>query len=113
MIKSFKPYQSILLIGAILGCLWLMFAPSKEELMQLVNVKTGFIVVEYKKDKTIFHDRFLEQEMKQRGIIIPPHLQKDFGNKPVVRLNDKEFQKAFKEIYYQLSLNHQTYHWKE
>lgn len=81
--------------------------------MQLINVKTGFVLVEYKGAKTLFHDRFLEQSMKKQGILIPPFKRDDFGGKTVVRLGDKDFQKAFKEIYYPLSMNPRTYQWQE
>ncbi len=67
--------------------------------MKLVNTKSGFVVVEYQGDKTIFHDRILEKEMRVRGITIPPALRSEYGGKSAVRLNEKEFQKAFKEIY--------------
>jgi hypothetical protein len=82
-------------------------------IMQLVNVKTGFVVVEYKGKKTLFHDRFLEQSMKKHGILIPPFKREDFAGKTVVRLSDKDFQKAFKEIYYPFSMSPQTYQWQE
>lgn len=81
--------------------------------MQLINTKTGHVVIEFQGEKTIFHDPYLEKAMKYQGIHIPPFLQKDFHDKEVVRLSDPEFQKAFHDVYYKLSLNQQLYQWKE
>jgi len=80
--------------------------------MKLVNIKTRFVVVEFVGEETRFFDPFLENEMKRQGIAIPPFFKKEFGGRSSVRLKDKDFQKAFKEIYYKLSVNHQTYHWE-
>jgi hypothetical protein len=79
--------------------------------MQLINKETGFVLVEYKKDTTIFHDRFLAKQMAQRGILIPPALRSAFENKQVIRLNDPLFQKAFKEVYFPLSIHSPAFEW--
>src|SRR6266404_5245436 len=108
-----KPALFILSLVALLGSLFLVFANITGKPMQLVNVQSGFIVVEYKGEKTIFHDPFLEDSMRKQGIIIPPAFRKDFSDKSIIRLNDVNFQKAFKEIYYPLSFNQQTFQWKD
>lgn len=80
--------------------------------MQLINSKTGFLVAEYRGDETIFYDRFLEAEMRKRGVSIPPPLQSSFGGKSSIRLGDKDFQRAFKEVYCTLVLDPHKHQWK-
>lgn len=80
--------------------------------MKLINVKSGFVVVEYQGNKTIFHDRMLEKEMTVRGVIIPPPLRSEYGGKSSVRLDEIEFQKAFKDVYCKQAFNSQAYQWE-
>jgi len=82
------------------------------EPMKLVNIKTGFIVVEFKEGKAEFRDRFLEVEMKETGILIPPFLAKTFGDKEVIFLGDPLFEKAFIEVYYPLCIANVVYQWQ-
>ena len=96
----------------ILGIIGMFFI-CKEKKMKLVNLKSGFIVVEYKGEKTIIHDRVLEKEMTVRGVIVPPALRSEYAGKAAVRLSDKEFQKAFKELYSAQAFNAKNYHWEE
>ncbi len=108
-----KRFNKILLLFIILSVLGTTFFYShKEHTMKLVNVKSGFVVVEYQDEKTVFHDRMLEKEMTIRGIIIPPALRSEYGGKASVRLNEKEFQKAFKEIYCKQALNSPSFKWE-
>lgn len=81
--------------------------------MKLINLKTGFIVVEFKEGKAEFHDRFLEAEMKETGILIPPVMTKDFENKEVVFLGDALFERAFVEVYYPLCIVNSIYQWQK
>jgi hypothetical protein len=81
--------------------------------MKLINVKSGFVVAEYQGKKTIIHDRILEKEMTIRGVIIPLALRSEYSGKAAVRLNDQEFQKAFKELYSEQVFNPKNYHWEE
>ncbi len=80
--------------------------------MKLINKKTGFVVVEFKGGKAEFHDRFLEAEMKETGILIPPGLVKQFGNKEVIFYDDPLFEKAFIEVYYPLCIANSLYQWQ-
>lgn len=80
--------------------------------MKLVNTKTGFVVVEFKQGKAEFHDRFLEAEMKETGILIPPALTHSFQDKEVIFLGDPLFEKAFVEVYYPLCIANAVYQWK-
>lgn len=85
----------------------------KVQKMKLINLKSQFVVVEYCGDKTIINDRILEKEMILRGVAIPPPLRSEFNGKDSVRLDDKEFQKAFKEIYSPQVFNPKGYNWEE
>lgn len=80
--------------------------------MKLVNTKTGFVVVAFKDGKSAFYDRFLEEEMKETGIYIPPAMRKDFENKEVIFLGEDLFEKAFLEVYYPLSIANSVYKWE-
>lgn len=81
--------------------------------MKFIHVKSGFVVAEYSGEKTQISDRILEKEMTMRGIMIPPALQSEYGGKASVRLHEKEFQKAFKNLYSPQAFNSQAYHWEE
>ncbi len=101
--------KRFLALFIILSIIFLYF--HKDTTMKLVNTKSGFVVVEYQGDKIIFHDRMLEKEMQVRGIVIPPALRCEYGGKSSVRLNEKEFQKAFKEVYCKQAFSPQSYEW--
>ena len=81
--------------------------------MKLVNTKTGFVVVEFKEGKVEFHDRFLEVEMKETGILIPPAMTKAFQEKEIIFLGDPLFEKAFVEVYYPLCIANTLYQWQK
>ncbi len=81
--------------------------------MKLVNTKTGFVVVEFEKGKARFYDRFLEAELKDRGVCIPLANLSEFGGKDVVFPEDPLFEKAFFEIYVPFSIANPVYQWKK
>ncbi|MGE5196467.1 MAG: hypothetical protein ACM3JI_03960 [Anaerolineae bacterium] len=81
-------------------------------MMRLIDHKQNIIIAELKDDKVIFHHRFLEMEMKKRGILIPPFLQKEFSGKTKVFLDDKDFAKAFKSIYVPFYLETSSCSWE-
>ena len=81
--------------------------------MKLVNTKTGFVLVEFKNGQPSFSDRFLEAEMKERGIAIPAARKNDFQGKETICLSDPLFQKAFVEIYVPLSIASPLYQWQK
>ena len=82
------------------------------EPMKLVNTKTGYVVVEFSKGKAQFHDRFLEVEMKETGILIPPAMADQFEGKEVIFLGETLFEKAFVEVYYPLCIANSLYQWQ-
>jgi hypothetical protein len=83
------------------------------EPVKLVNTKTGYVVVEFLNGKAAFHDRFLEVEMKETGILIPPIMLDQFGGQEVIYLGDPLFEKAFVEVYYPLCIANSLYQWQK
>ncbi|MFZ0565916.1 MAG: hypothetical protein WAM28_07010 [Chlamydiales bacterium] len=81
--------------------------------MKLVNKQTNEPIIEFEGKKTLFHNKFLEQEMRSIGILIPHGLRGVYHGKNYVRLEDEEFQKAFKEIYCLTSMNPDTFQWQD
>lgn len=80
--------------------------------LRLINTKTGHVVVEFCDDAIQFHDRFLELEMEEVGILIPFSLQPEFLNKEIIYLDDPLFKKAFLEIYYPICIANSLYQWQ-
>jgi|GEM_PF-2886228 len=81
--------------------------------MKLVNTKTNYVVVEFSNGKAQFHDRFLEIEMKETGIFIPPNVVHEYQGKETIYLGDPLFEKAFIEIYYPLCIANSIYQWQK
>ena len=79
--------------------------------MKLINTKTGYVVVEFENGGVQFHDRFLEAEMKETGILIPRSHQAQFAGKETIFFGDPLFEKAFLEIYYPLCISNVLYTW--
>lgn len=86
---------------------------AKGEPMKLVNTKTGFVVVAFNEGKAAFFDRFLEVEMKETGILIPPAMADQFEGKEVIFLGEPLFEKAFVEVYYPLCIANSVYQWQK
>jgi hypothetical protein len=103
-----KFFRNTMMISA--GAITTAFA--KGEPVKLVNTKTRFVVVEFQNGKPTFHDRFLEAEMKETGILIPPHLASDFEGKEVIFLGEENFEKAFIEVYYPYCIANSLYQWE-
>lgn len=79
---------------------------------QLINVESGRLVVEFMEGNVQFFDPFMEEEMRETGIYIPPESLADFEDKKVVYLGDPLFEKAFIEIYYPLCIANPLYQWQ-
>lgn len=80
--------------------------------MKLINTKTNYVVVEFIDGKAQFHDRFLEVEMKETGILIPPNAVAEYMGKETIYLGDPLFERAFVEIYYPLCIANSVYQWQ-
>lgn len=81
--------------------------------VKLVNKKTGFVVVEFNDEKIQFNDRFLQAELTELGIDIPPAFRKSFNGKKKILIDDPLFQKAFIEVYYPLTIANSDYSWEK
>ncbi len=96
----------------IIGTGAITAAFAKGETVKLINMKTRFVVVEFHNGKAQFHDRFLESEMKETGILIPPALASEFQGKEVIFLGEELFEKAFIEVYYPFCIANSLYQWE-
>jgi hypothetical protein len=81
--------------------------------MRLINTHTSKSLIEFKGEKTIIHNRYLEQEMRTIGIPVPHGLRGVYHGKDSICLDDEDFQKAFKEIYYLTAMSPEKFHWVE
>ena len=79
--------------------------------MRLVHINTGFTIVEYQREKTLFYDRFLAKQMRVEGVRIPPYLREQFGGKRTIRYGDDAFQRAFSEVYAPSAFKSPLYQW--
>jgi hypothetical protein len=80
---------------------------------RLINIQTNQPVVEFQGSETIFHSKFLENEMREMGIPIPHGLRSYFQGQDCIYLGDNNFQRAFKEVYYLTIMDHNIFQWKE
>lgn len=95
-----NPFKNLFRTTMMLGTGAIASAFANGETVKLVNKKTGFVVVEFTNGKTTFYDRFLEPEMREMGIPVPPQLMAEYGGKENILLDDELFEKAFREIYF-------------
>ena len=107
-----NPFKRFVRCTMIAGTGVAAIAFSNGEPMKLINTKTGYVVVEFQDGKASFHDRFLEAEMKETGILIPPSQVDEFGGREVIYLGEELFERAFVEIYYPLCIANSLYQWK-
>jgi hypothetical protein len=103
----------ILITGYALFFLGGYSSKGKEKVMKLVHPKTGFVVAEEEKNTLVVHDRFLERDLKKNGIPIPVFLREKFNRKAVVRCDDENFPRAFKEVLIPFSLASEKLQWQE
>ena len=80
---------------------------------RLVHKKTQQPIVEFIEQETVFYNRFLEQEMRNIGIMIPHGLRGVYQGKDCIKLEDTEFQRAFKEVYYLTTMGAENFQWQE
>lgn len=100
--------QSLFIAAALIASF-----TNQGEPVKLINTRTGFVVVEFQNGKIQFNDRFLEKEMKETGILIPPILEEEFAGNKVIFLGDPLFEKAFKEVYYPFCIANSLYQWQD
>jgi phospholipid N-methyltransferase len=109
--------KSLFLSAILIACLsagsLIHFTNYEARPMKLVNINTGFVVLEFKDNTTIFGDRFLERELIERGVAIPKSHRAEFQGKSAIFPNDPLFHRAFQEIYVPLTLASPSYQWQE
>lgn len=81
--------------------------------MKLINIQTNQPLVEFIGEKTLIHNKFLEEEMRMMGIPIPDGLRGLFEGRDYVHLYEEKFQEAFKEIYYATFMDARLFKWIE
>lgn len=81
--------------------------------MRLIHNASKKPLVEFLGKKTVFHNKYLEDQMRLLGVSIPPGLRSHFEGKDFVYLRDPTFQKAFREVYYLTSMDSQEFTWEE
>lgn len=79
--------------------------------MKLIHIKTGFIVLEFQKGKTLIYDRVLDKQMRTQGILIPASIRKLYDGKKAIRLSDDTFQTAFKDLFFHQIFDSKQYAW--
>ncbi|MDN3507446.1 MAG: hypothetical protein P0S94_00830 [Simkaniaceae bacterium] len=102
-----KKLASVMIAGAAL-CTPLS-GELKEQDMQLINNKNGFIVAEFIEGECIIHDRFLKAALEKEGIDIPKSLRSEFDDKERIFITDALFEKAFRDVFYQLKISKADY----
>ena len=81
------------------------------EIMKLINTKTGFVLIEFKNGHSQFYHGLLEAILKNWGVSIPYPVLEQFEGKYTIFPDDPLFEKAFVEIYCQRHLNDPCYQW--
>ena len=81
--------------------------------MRLVNVTTKKPIVEFEREEVLFHNKYLEREMRLLGIPIPHGLRGVYDGADYVFLGDRSFQQAFREVYYTTSMDQNDFRWVE
>ena len=64
-------------------------------------------------ERVTFHEPFLEAALTQEGISIPGPSQAEFDGKGIVTVEDSDFARAFRDVYYPLSMNSDTSVWRD
>lgn len=88
-----------------------MPANHNNEVIKLVNTKTGSVFVEFKNGHPQFYNWLLEAILKDWGVSIPYPVLEQFEGKYTIFPDDPLFEKAFVEIYYERHLNDPCYQW--
>lgn len=88
---------------------------SNEYLVRISHGIPAENIAHFKNDKLVFMNERLKQIMSNTGIQIPPGERDTYQNKGKIYLgeaSDELFTKAFKEVYYRLSLPKDEYQWQ-
>jgi hypothetical protein len=74
--------------------------------MKIINLKDNTEFMSVKRGETAkFANPYIQKGFEEFGIIIPPALVKDYSGKERVYLDDPEFEKAFRELYFAFEMD--------
>lgn len=80
--------------------------------MEFVNQQSGFVVVEQREGKVIFHDPIVEADMKEIGVAIPREARSRYEGREYVKLGEDGFFEAFREFYSVYIYDPDVYQWQ-
>jgi len=60
-------------------------------------------------EPAVFANPYIQKGFENSGIAIPPGLVPDYNGKQFVYLEDPEFEKAFRELYFALEMDQDVY----
>lgn len=83
--------------------------------MKLINTKTGFeVFVIHEIDNSVeIREPQLKNYFQHQGIQIPAMMQKMFEGRHRVKLGEKNFSIALKEVYWRFNMDNAIYRWFE
>lgn len=77
--------------------------------MKIINKRDNTEFMHIKDGKPYFTNQYVGMAFAQQGIFIPSGMRDEYGGKDMVRLNDVEFEKAFRELYYGVEMEHDVF----
>lgn len=82
--------------------------------MRLVNLKTGDTLISFTAGKQPeIKNAVLAGTLRSFGIAIPLYLRPQYGNRLHVLMEDPDFERAFKEVYYTHCMDRDLFQWIE
>jgi hypothetical protein len=85
----------------------------KRTCMDLIHVKSGYVMATTDGDKVTVKDPILYKELSLKGISIPQDKRNAYHEKKVVFMDDPLFPKAFRELYLKKDIDHAEFRWKK
>lgn len=78
--------------------------------MRIINIATNaeFMHI-HSGELAQFTNKYIQQGFEEHGIVIPPGLREEYSGKSMVYLEDPEFEKAFRNLYFSSEMDHNTY----
>jgi hypothetical protein len=80
-------------------------------ILKNTNINYKIATIDEDAEKIKIHHSDLKKLMKTNGIDIPAFLQAAYDNQKTVRLGEKNFIRAFKQIYWQNNMDPEVYKW--
>jgi len=80
--------------------------------MKLINTHTGKPLVTIEEGAVQFHHSMLADEIELFGVTIPAYMRPQFSDKTNVYLDDPDFERAFREVYYTHHIDRDLFKWE-